>query len=185
MKNLMAKCFRSAAVAAQAAHAGLITGDVGFTGGVTIDASSMGTATEITGWINPVVSPGPPTGTFGMAPYALTPFMPVTFTSQAWAFSGNTPTAFTWSFTSQDPKVGANPDNWTFSAAALSQNSNGEPVLVNSRITNATVLIWSDPTFGLQVATNVTGIYSNVPGATSPYTNSSTGALRFFRLKQP
>jgi hypothetical protein len=217
----------------QACYAGLITGGVGFEGSVTIDTSSMGTATEITGWIDPIVSPGPPTGTFALAPYALTPGMPVTFTTQTWTFSnsapitnfwsvggfkfelfssqislqagtypegfvfvrgtgivsgnGYTPTAFTWGFTSQDPYVGGSFPNyeWGFTCSINSLNSNGEPVLVSQLITNATVLSWSDPTFGLQTATNVTGIYSNVPGATSPYTNSITDAQRFSRLKQP
>jgi hypothetical protein len=224
-----------AGVMAQTLQAGLITRGVGFEGSVTIDTSSVGTATEITGWINPIVAPSPPSGTFALAPYALTPGMPATFTSQIWAFGSNTPitnfwnvggfkfellswrivaqdpgsfgvgqsgyaiiqgtgivsgngytpTAFTWAFTSQDPKSGANPDSWSFSAGAYTQNSNGAPVLASSRITNAAVLSWSDSTFALQAATNVAGIYSDVPGATSPYTNSTTGAPRFFRLKQP
>jgi hypothetical protein len=168
-----------------------------------------------------------------MAPYTLTPGMPVTFTTQVWAFAGNTPitnflsvggfkfellashviaqdyntpgidgyaiiggtgvvsgngytpTAFHWAFTSQDPQAGTDPESWSFSATINSLNSNGAPVLASSAITNAMVLSWSDPTFALQVATNVDGIYSNVPGATSPYTNSATETQEFFRLKQP
>ena len=38
--------------------------------------------------------------------------------------AGYTPTLMTWSFTSQDPKSGANPDSWSFSASA---NSNSVP----------------------------------------------------------
>jgi hypothetical protein len=32
------------------------TGNIGFTGGATINSSSVGTATEVTGWISPVVT---------------------------------------------------------------------------------------------------------------------------------
>jgi hypothetical protein len=34
----------------------------------------------------------------------------------------------------------------------------------------------------LQSAPTVTGTYTNVPGATSPYTNAITGSQKFFRL---
>jgi hypothetical protein len=44
------------------------------------------------------------------------------------------------------------------------------------------VLSWSDPTFSLQGAPAVTGTYTNVTGATSPYTNPATGRAAFFRL---
>jgi len=45
------------------------------------------------------------------------------------------------------------------------------------------VLRWNDPSFGLEAASSVTGGYTNVIGATSPYTNSITGAAQFFRLQ--
>src|SRR6201999_2717204 len=41
--------------------------------------------------------------------------------------NGYTPTAFTWSFTSQDPKSG--PGTWTFSAQLNSTATNGSPWL--------------------------------------------------------
>jgi hypothetical protein len=44
------------------------------------------------------------------------------------------------------------------------------------------VLSWTDPTFGLQTAPEVFGTYTNIPGATSPYTNAITGNRQFFRL---
>ena len=49
---------------------------------------------------------------------------------------------------------------------------------------NAVVLSWTDPAsvFSLQAAPLVTGNYTNVPGATSPYTNAIGGAPEFFRL---
>ncbi|MGA2686009.1 MAG: choice-of-anchor tandem repeat GloVer-containing protein [Verrucomicrobiota bacterium] len=52
-------------------------------------------------------------------------------------------------------------------------------------IGNAVVLSWTDPAsvFSLQAAPLVTGTYTNVPGASSPYTNAIGGATEFFRLQ--
>src|ERR1035438_753879 len=63
---------------AQTLQAALITGSMGFSGlGVTINTSSAGTATEVTSWINPVVSGT--SGTFAPpSPYALANNTPVT-----------------------------------------------------------------------------------------------------------
>jgi hypothetical protein len=58
MKN-MTKFVGMMAVAfalTQTLQASLITGNIGFTGGVTFDTSSAGTATEVTSWINPIVT---------------------------------------------------------------------------------------------------------------------------------
>ena len=44
------------------------------------------------------------------------------------------------------------------------------------------VLTWSDSGFTLQTAPAVTGVYTNIPGATSPYTNRISGGQQFFRL---
>ncbi|HVM49605.1 MAG TPA: immunoglobulin domain-containing protein [Candidatus Acidoferrum sp.] len=47
------------------------------------------------------------------------------------------------------------------------------------------IVNWSDPTLGIQSATNVTGPYADVPQATPPYTNSaSSGGALFFRFKR-
>ncbi len=45
------------------------------------------------------------------------------------------------------------------------------------------VLTWNNPAFSLQSAPNVVGTYTNIPGATSPYTNPISGAQQFFRLQ--
>ncbi len=45
------------------------------------------------------------------------------------------------------------------------------------------ILNWTNPAFTLQAAPNVTGVYTNIPGATSPYTNPMTGSQQYFRLK--
>ncbi|MBP7828155.1 MAG: hypothetical protein KA236_16590 [Verrucomicrobia bacterium] len=47
------------------------------------------------------------------------------------------------------------------------------------------VLSWTDAGFQLQAAPEATGTYTNVPNATSPYTNPLTGPRRFFRLHAP
>ena len=48
--------------------------------------------------------------------------------------------------------------------------------------TNA-VLTWTNSSFALQAAPLLTGVFTNVPGAISPYTNSATDPERYFRLK--
>lgn len=48
---------------------------------------------------------------------------------------------------------------------------------------NQVVLSWSNPSFALQAAPVANGTYTNIPGATSPYTNPVTGSQKFFRLK--
>jgi uncharacterized repeat protein (TIGR03803 family) len=52
-------------------------------------------------------------------------------------------------------------------------------------INNAVVLSWTDPAsaFSLQSAPLVTGAYTNVSGASSPYTNAISGPTEFFRLQ--
>jgi uncharacterized repeat protein (TIGR03803 family) len=54
--------------------------------------------------------------------------------------------------------------------------------LFYQNISSAVVLTWNDPSFVLQAAPAVTGTYTNIPGATSPYTNTITGPQQFFRL---
>jgi hypothetical protein len=46
----------------------------------------------------------------------------------------------------------------------------------------STVLIWSDPTLGIQAATNAVGPYVDLPGIASPYTNTSSSATTFYRF---
>jgi hypothetical protein len=50
-------------------------------------------------------------------------------------------------------------------------------------IANKVVVSWPGAGFLLQAAPVVTGTYTNITGATSPYTNTYTGSQRFFRLK--
>jgi hypothetical protein len=46
----------------------------------------------------------------------------------------------------------------------------------------AIILQWNNAAFALQAAPQVTGTYTNIPGATSPYTNAISGPQMFFRL---
>lgn len=48
---------------------------------------------------------------------------------------------------------------------------------------NQLVLSWTNAAFGLQAAPAVEGVYTNIPGATSPYTNALSDLQRYFRLK--
>jgi hypothetical protein len=44
------------------------------------------------------------------------------------------------------------------------------------------MLNWTNAAFGLQSAPAISGTFTKLPGATSPYTNAITGGQRFFRL---
>ncbi len=45
------------------------------------------------------------------------------------------------------------------------------------------VLTWANPSFALQAAPQVGGVFTSVPGAVSPYTNPVADTRRYFRLK--
>jgi hypothetical protein len=51
------------------------------------------------------------------------------------------------------------------------------------KVGNNLVLSWTNASFSLQSAATVSGIYSNLSGTSSPYTNPTTTAPKFFRLK--
>lgn len=55
--------------------------------------------------------------------------------------------------------------------------------LTSQVINGELVLSWSAPLFALQSASVVTGPYTTIPGATSPYTNSLSDSEKYFRLK--
>ena len=160
----------------QTLQAVTITGNIGFTGGVTYNTGSAATATQVTSWITPQVTLV--SGDFKTpAPFAVAPGTAATFTSSVWNFNtstaissfwsvggftfkllssyivsqGGTPgvngfvvvsgagivsgngysdTAMSWSFSSQDPTSGSNPDSWTFSASANSVPDGGATVML-------------------------------------------------------
>ena len=58
------------------------------------------------------------------------------------------------------------------------------PIPITTQATNGKIILtWGDPSFVLQSSTNVAGPYTDVSGATSPFTNSSGTGTLFFRLK--
>jgi formylglycine-generating enzyme required for sulfatase activity len=52
------------------------------------------------------------------------------------------------------------------------------------RMGNQIVLSWTNAAFSLQAAPSVHGTFTNLPGATSPYTNALSGAQACFRLQR-
>jgi len=60
----------------------------------------------------------------------------------------------------------------------------GNPPLLQiaRKSTNSGILTWTNAAFTLQSAATAAGVYTNVPGATSPYTNNVTGRQNFYRL---
>ena len=68
--------------------------------------------------------------------------------------------------------------NWSTGITFLSLPT---PLTIRQSGTNV-VLTWTNSAFGLQAAPAVTGTYTNVPGAASPYTNAITAPQEFFRL---
>jgi hypothetical protein len=76
---------------AQIARGELITGAIGFTGGVTYDTASAGTATAVTSWINPVATLR--SGSFLSVAFAT----PANFTPAIWDFNTTTPVTNFWS----------------------------------------------------------------------------------------
>jgi hypothetical protein len=59
------------------------------------------------------------------------------------------------------------------------------PVALDIQISEGNaILSWADSTFSLQSAAATNGAFTNIPSATSPYTNSMTGPEMYFRLAQ-
>src|SRR5262249_48485976 len=69
-------------------------------------------------------------------------------------------------------------------ASVLGGTNSLSPIpLVAQRSAGKIILSWANPAFNLQAAPAVTGVYTNIPGATSPYTNTIGSSPKFFRLK--
>ncbi len=56
------------------------------------------------------------------------------------------------------------------------------PLRIQS-LNNTVVLTWGNPAFSLLAATNANGVYSVLPGAASPFTNSIASPREFFSLR--
>ena len=53
------------------------------------------------------------------------------------------------------------------------------------RLGTQLVMAWTNSAFSLQSAPAIAGPFANILGATSPYTNSTTGPQQYFRLSAP
>jgi len=64
---------------------------------------------------------------------------------------------------------------------------NSIPLQISRLGTSNIVLTWSDPAalFSLQSAPTPTGVFTNVPNATSPFTNAISSQQQYFRLAAP
>ena len=96
------------------------------------------------------------------------------------------PTWGTLTAADQDGNVfvtGSSSNGTNYDWATIKYSPNVSPVpLALQKVNNQLVLSWTNAVFGLQSASAITGTFTNLPGATSPYTNSITGAQQFFRL---
>jgi hypothetical protein len=71
-----------------------------------------------------------------------------------------------------------------FVTIKYSSSAPSAPVRLDfQRLNNQLVLSWTNASFALQSAPTVTATFTNIPGATSPYTNSLTGPQQYFRLR--
>jgi hypothetical protein len=57
------------------------------------------------------------------------------------------------------------------------------PTLNIQLISNAVMLSWNAPSYSLYSAPTVNGVYTNISGATSPYTNAVTASQQYFELQ--
>jgi hypothetical protein len=78
-----------------------------------------------------------------------------------------------------DLKVGL-----SFAAVTSTNYTTVTPIPLScQRIGNNLVLSWSSTNFSLQSAPFPSGLFTNIPFASSPHTNSISGAAKYFRLK--
>jgi hypothetical protein len=71
--------------------------------------------------------------------------------------------------------------NYALSAQQIENHFSNNVRLRINKVGNQVVLTW--PVGTLQASPNVTGIYTNVTGASSPYTNAVSGSATFYRLQ--
>jgi hypothetical protein len=77
---------------------------------------------------------------------------------------------------------GTNGYNNYYDYVTIKYSSSVQPYLAIHEINQQVVLSWTNAGFDLLSAPAITGVFTNIPGATSPYTNPITGLQRFFRL---
>jgi hypothetical protein len=69
--------------------------------------------------------------------------------------------------------------------ATIKYSSSIQPHLAIQKANNQAVLNWTNAGFVLQSAHAITGTFTNIPGAASPYTNSTAGTEQYFQLTAP
>jgi len=144
------------------AHAAALSANSTYTVVTRYDIDTATTAL----WVNPSTESDP-------AAIATDPQTPVSITS--YGFRQDTGLGTT--VLVDDLKVGLS------FAAVTTDNTPVAPIpLMIERIESRIVLRWTDPAFTLQTSPAISGNFTNIPGATSPYTNTTTGSGRFFRL---
>lgn len=75
-----------------------------------------------------------------------------------------------------------NGSNYDYVTIMYSSANVARPYLNIQRLNDQTVLSWTNTGFSLQSASAITGSFTNIPAATSPYTNSIIGSQQYFRL---
>src|ERR1043165_2556225 len=65
----------------------------------------------------------------------------------------------------------------------IKYSSSVRAYLASRLVNNQLVLSWTNPGFGLQTSPTLAGTFTDIPGAASPYTNSTTAPQCYFRLK--
>ena len=85
-------------------------------------------------------------------------------------------TGFSWN--------GTNHDFTTIKYAGVIPSLPPTPIPLSYQTSGSQLILnWTNPAFSLQFASAVGGIYTNIPSATSPFTNQLTGGQQYFRLK--
>ena len=69
--------------------------------------------------------------------------------------------------------------------ATIKYSSSVRPYLNIQRLNQQAVLSWTNAGFNLQSAPTITSTFTNIPGATSPYTNPISEPQQYFRLTKP
>jgi hypothetical protein len=72
-------------------------------------------------------------------------------------------------------------DNFVLNYSAATATTAAIPLFIQGGGQNA-MLTWNDSSFALQAAPTPSGVFTNVTGATSPFTNALDAPAKFFRL---
>lgn len=69
--------------------------------------------------------------------------------------------------------------------ATIKYSSSLRPSVFLQNLDDQAVLSWSNASFSLQTALTIDGVFTNIPGAISPHTNSPMAPQQYFRLSYP